>query len=224
MGNRHHRRGRVRSLELGWRCVEASGDGSCCSVVLGRVSPDKPGRRSDCHREGVEDASGGSSAYPFDLFSRIRRRWESSWAMILPCSSWSSLHVARRDTTGNVLASRAATWLHTRGMPATRLRIGRGGWPQAIEWFWSGQRRSSPVHSRFFQRQSHVLSLWPIGSLARDQGRGRPPEAFPAWQTKRRDGGAYRRLGQCPYAATRRAKCCLSCWPSRHARAACRPR
>ena len=66
MGSSYLRLGRVRSLELGWWCVEASGNGSCRSVLLGRVSTDSPRRRSHRHRERVEDASGAWSVHSFD--------------------------------------------------------------------------------------------------------------------------------------------------------------
>ena len=38
MGSRHHRRGRVRSMEVGWRRLGASRDGSRCSAVLERLA------------------------------------------------------------------------------------------------------------------------------------------------------------------------------------------
>ena len=44
MGSRRHRRGRVRSMEVGWRRLGASRDGSRCSVVLGRFATDQPSR------------------------------------------------------------------------------------------------------------------------------------------------------------------------------------
>ena len=44
MGSRYHCRGRVRSMEIGWRHLGASRDVSCCSVVLGCFASDQPSR------------------------------------------------------------------------------------------------------------------------------------------------------------------------------------
>ena len=60
--------------------------------------------------------------------------------MTVPCRScrWSSLHGARRDTTGNVVASRAVTWLHTKGNAgneaAGRLADAGRRWLTVPEW------------------------------------------------------------------------------------------
>ena len=101
-----------------WGPVETD---PAAQLFLGAFRPTSPVAEVYCHRERVEDASGGSSVHPFDRSRTRSMRWESSWAITLPCRSsrWSKLHVARRDTAGNALASRAATRLHTRGLPAT---------------------------------------------------------------------------------------------------------
>ena len=162
MGSRHHRRGRVRSLQLGWRRVAANGDGSCCSAVLGRVSPDLPGRRSYCHRERLEDASGGSSVHPFDRSlgfgacagSRLGR---------LPCLVGAAVGPPCRER-GATEGHHVAAHKEHAGNEAPD-RLAEDGRRRSTVPQWAA--RSSLAHSRFFQSQSHVPSLWPTGSFGK---------------------------------------------------------
>ena len=148
MGSRHYRRGRVRSLELDWRRVGANGDGSCCSTVLGRVSP------------LVAEVTAIASV------SRMLRSARVSVPLTVLSDSEKALGVVLGDDRAlselPLVPLARSEARHHRQRPGIEEHASNGAADRLAE---GGQRRSSPAHSRFFQSQSHVPSLGPTGSF-----------------------------------------------------------
>ena len=175
----------------------SSGDASsCCSAVLGRVSPDKPGRRSYCHRErcwaaresipltvlvyseyalGVVLGDGRAlSELPLVQFARSEARHYRQFGGI------EGRHVAaHKGNAGNEAAGRLAGWLADAG----RRRLTVPEWVAVLLRTADSSRARVMFHRFGRQESAETVEL-----------------------------------------TTCRAQCCFSCWPSCHVQAARRPR
>ena len=171
MGSRHHRRGRVRSLELGWRCVPASGDESWCSVVLERVSPSWLVAEITAIASVLRMLQAPRVSIPLTVHSDSEYALEVVLGDDPALSELPLVQLARTETRHN----KQRADIEGRHVTAYKEHAGNEAADRVTK---AGRRRLMVP-----ERAAKLISCAEAEprSIAWDQGRGRPPKAFPVW-------------------------------------------